>query len=303
MVYLRNIIFWIVLVVYTFFYFVAFVILAIPFYKYRHNIGTGWALSFEKFLHYIIGLKYQVVGLENVPKEPVIIASKHQSGYETITLQAFLPHQVFVMKKSLLLVPLVGQGFLFMSPIAIDRSKGSKSSKMLMELGAKRKKSGFCITIFPEGTRMKPGVTKGYKRGAARMAVGLEMDLLPIGVNSGEYWPKNSFWKYPGTVTFVVGKPISHTLGDEYELTEYLENTVETYQSWITKKDHIDLAELEKLLKEEEATREERYAKIKAEKAEENQRLRDEHAKREREHALENQQAGNQAGDGSSQSN
>ena len=97
-----------------------------------------------------------------------------------------------------------------------------------------RKQEGFWINIFPEGTRIPPGERGKYKQGAARMAKLLEMDMVPVALNSGEYWPRNSFYKYPGTVEVVIGEPIAHDSGEGPELTSRCESWIETQQQLIS---------------------------------------------------------------------
>ena len=122
---------------------------------------------------------------------------------------------------------------MLMSPIAINRKSPAKATKQILEQGEKRKKQGFWITIFPEGTRIKPGEKGKYKSGAARMAQQLQMNMVPVAVNSGLYWPKNSFLKYPGTVTFSIQKPIAWDLGSIEEMMKQCEEKIETAQAKI----------------------------------------------------------------------
>lgn len=87
---------------------------------------------------------------------------------------------------------------------------------------------------FPEGTRLPPGKKGRYKLGGARMAKMFEMDIVPVALNSGEFWPRNSFLKYPGTVSVIIGKPIAHNNGNEAELMAQCEQWIESQQPLIT---------------------------------------------------------------------
>ncbi len=127
-------------------------------------------------------------------------------------------------------MPILGQFLMLVSPIAIDRKKPAEASRKIISQGAERKKSGFWITIFPEGTRMKPGEKGKYKLGAARMAVQLEMNIVPVACNSGYFWPKNSFLKYPGLITVSIGPVIDCHDGSAEELMNRCEQWIETEQ-------------------------------------------------------------------------
>lgn len=229
MLIIRNLIYWLILIISAIFMFLLVVPAAlIP--QGANKVGRAWARLLLWSLKNIIGLKYQVQGQENIPPQAAIICSKHQSGWETLALQEIFPLQVYVAKKELFRIPFFGWGLKIAKTIGIDRKAGAKATQQLLQQGLERKKEGFWITIFPEGTRMKAGERGKYKQGAARMAKLFEMDLVPVALNSGEYWPKNSFLKYPGTIQVIIGQPISHTSGSEAELTQACEQWIENQQ-------------------------------------------------------------------------
>ena len=120
--------------------------------------------------------------------------------------------------------------------IGIDRGNGNQANQQLAQQGAARKREGFWITIFPEGTRVPAGTKGRYKLGAARMAKLFEMDIVPVALNSGEFWPRNSFFKYPGTIDVIIGEPIAHQSGDEAALMAKCEAWIESQQTHITGK-------------------------------------------------------------------
>ena len=233
MLLIKNLLFWLLFSLHTLFFFVVLLLSAVLPAQLRHGVGTVWAKGVVGLLKGVIGLKYQIEGLENIPDTPSIVCCKHQSGYETLALQAIFPSQVFVLKKELFYIPVFGQGLMLMSPIAIDRKKPAKATKQILEQGKKRKDKGFWITIFPEGTRIKPGEKGKYKLGAARMARALQMNMVPVAVNSGLFWPKNSFLKYPGTVTFSIQSPIAWDFGSVEEMMQQCEQKIETAQAKI----------------------------------------------------------------------
>lgn len=233
MLLIRNLTYWLILSISAIFMF----ILALPavFLPQGPNkIGRGWAKILLWSLKNIVGLKYEVEGRENIGSEPSIICCKHQSGWETLALQEVFPLQVYVAKKELFKIPFFGWGLKIAKTIGIDRNAGSRAVVDMIKQGLARKQEGFWIVVFPEGTRIKPGEKGKYKHGASRMAKKLEMDIVPVAVNSGEYWPRNSFLKYPGTVKMIIGKPIAHTNGTVEALTEQCENWIEGQMPAIT---------------------------------------------------------------------
>jgi 1-acyl-sn-glycerol-3-phosphate acyltransferase len=96
-----------------------------------------------------------------------------------------------------------------MNPITIDRKNATRSTQQIVRQGRERKSHGFWITVFPEGTRIAPGERGKYKLGAARMSKMLDMPLVPVAHNAGEFWPRNAFLKHPGLITVVIGAAVS----------------------------------------------------------------------------------------------
>ena len=233
MLILRNLIYWLILS--------SSLILLFPFMlaaalvpKGAHAVARVWVRILNWSLKHIIGLRYRLIGAENIPASPAIICAKHQSGWETLALQEIFPPQVYVAKRELFKIPFFGWGLKIVKTIGIDRNNRREANEQLKKQGLARKNEGYWITIFPEGTRMPPGERGRYKTGGARMAKMFEMDIVPVALNSGEFWPKNSFLKYPGEITVIVGKPIAHSSGDETELTAECENWIEARQAEIT---------------------------------------------------------------------
>ena len=174
----------------------------------RWRAISGWAHIMTWMARALLGIRYRVLGMENLPPGPAVILSKHQSAWETIAFQCIFPPHVFVLKRELLWIPFFGWGLGLMSPIAIDRSRGTKALKVLAERGARRFAEGFWILIFPEGTRVSAGTGGKYHVGGAWVATRLRAPVVPVAHNAGLYWGKNSFLKYPGEITVEIGKPI-----------------------------------------------------------------------------------------------
>ena len=198
----------------------------------RHNIIARWP-SFAAWLaRWIFGIRYEVQGRENIPAEPTVILSKHQSAWETLAFSSIFPPHVYVLKRELLLLPFLGWGLAIMGCIAIDRSNRKSAMAHVVTKGAERLQQGISILIFPEGTRIPVGKRGIYRRGGAILAVNTGARVLPVAHNAGLVWPRNSFLKDAGLVTVVIGKPIE-TAGrspDEVmrETEEWIESQMQT---------------------------------------------------------------------------
>lgn len=208
LLWLRNLLYWFVLILITPFFFLLLLLSAPLPRRTRHVLGVRWTLCLLWMLDHVIGLKYTVFGLENLPNQPSIICSKHQSGWETLALQKIFPWQVYVAKRELTWIPIFGWGLRLMNPIIINRSDRINTTKWLLKESLERKRHRFWLTVFPEGTRTPPGVVGKYKLGGARMAKYLDMPLVPVAHNAGEFWPRNAFLKYPGEITVMIGEPV-----------------------------------------------------------------------------------------------
>ena len=233
MLIIRNLIYWLILCSSLIFLF-PFMLLASPFRDGAHKMARVWVGILNWSLKHIVGLKYRIIGAENIPDRPSIICAKHQSGWETLALQDIFPPQVYVAKRELFKIPFFGWGLKLVKTIGIDRNNRREANEQLIKQGLARKNEGYWITIFPEGTRLAPGKRGKYKLGGARMAKMFEMDIVPVALNSGEFWPKNSFLKYPGEITVVICPPVPHASGSEAELMEKCEHLIETQQPLIS---------------------------------------------------------------------
>jgi len=174
----------------------------------RYRVISGWSHAMVWLAKHILGIDYRVLGRENLPKNPAVILSKHQSTWETLAFQVIFPPQVLVLKRELLWIPFFGWGLALTSPIAIDRSSGVQALKRMAELGRERLAQGFWIAIFPEGTRVQPGRKGKYHPGGAWLAVHCGAPVVPVAHNAGLLWGRKAFLKRPGTVTVEIGAPI-----------------------------------------------------------------------------------------------
>ena len=204
-----------------------------PFTRYR--IITAWSRLIIASARTICGIRYRLVGAENIPDKPCIVMSKHQSAWETLAFQAIFPPQVLVVKKELLRIPFFGWGLAMLSPIAIHRSVGTRALKQIEEQGIERLKQGFWVIIFPEGTRIEPGKKGTYQPGGAWLATHSDTTVLPVALNSGEFWGRKAFLKRPGTITVSIGKPIRPAGMKADELNSRVETWIEQEMARIAK--------------------------------------------------------------------
>ena len=239
-IFIRSLLFWIyhiislVLTVIT-----ALILFFLPL-QARYKIITSWAKSNVTFLKYVCKLDYKLEGVENIPQGAAIVLSNHQSTWETLAFQKFLPEQVWVAKIELLRFPVFGWGLKSCEPIIINRKSGKKAIEQLIEQGKVMLARGRWIILYPEGTRVSPGVKSKFKIGGALLAAAAEYPILPVAHNAGEYWPRNSFLKYPGTITMSFGPVIKGFGRDPNEVMKEVE-------SWIrAKMDEISHPELYK---------------------------------------------------------
>jgi 1-acyl-sn-glycerol-3-phosphate acyltransferase len=197
----------------------------------RFRVISWWSKIMLFIARHACGLDYRVEGRENLPAEPCVILSKHQSAWETLAFQTVFPPQVHVLKRELLWIPFFGWGLAMMSPIAIDRAKGRTALRQLARLGKERIAQGFWVVIFPEGTRVTPGTQRKYQSGGAWLAVQTGAPVVPVAHNAGLYWPKNSFMKHPGTITMRIGPAIPTAGRDPAEVIAETERWIEQQQS------------------------------------------------------------------------
>ena len=208
MIVLRSILFALVLAVvtppYALFGFLTFPLPP----RMRHRIITSWAPLVLWFVWHLLGIRYRVIGRENIPPGPAVILSKHQSAWETMALQVIFPALCFVLKRELLRVPFFGWGLAQVPGIAIDRSAGKDALAQVVEQGKQRLKEGYWVVVFPEGTRVAPGTTRRYKMGGAFLARRAGVPVVPVAHNAGEFWRRNAFLKRPGEIVVSIGPAI-----------------------------------------------------------------------------------------------
>jgi 1-acyl-sn-glycerol-3-phosphate acyltransferase len=162
---------------------------------------------------YVLGLTYEVRGREHVPEGACIIASKHQSAYETLKLHVLFNDPAIILKRGLMYIPLWGWYQAKSGMIAVDRgARGAAMASMLANAQAAIK-AGRKIVIFPQGTRVAPTAQKSYKVGVAVLAEKYDLPIVPLALNAGLFWPRHAFLIRPGKVIFEFLPPLPTGLG------------------------------------------------------------------------------------------
>lgn len=211
---IRTFFFYLLLSSSSFFWCILCVFIAplLPFRARYRLVIQAWCRWATWLAKVVVGLRYEVHGLENIPQQPCVILAKHQSTWETFFLSALFEPLSQVVKRELLYVPFFGWAMAMLKPIAIDRSNPKAALKQLARQGDERIRQGAWVLIFPEGTRIPPGQIGKFSRGGAALAVNAGLPVLPIAHNAGEFWPKQGWAKYPGTIQVVIG-PVMHAEG------------------------------------------------------------------------------------------
>ncbi len=188
-----------------------------------------WSLGVVFMLKKIFNIDYQVLGLEKVPNEPVIIACKHQSIWETAIMHLIFKRPAYAYKKELLKIPFYGWFVKIMTGIRVDRQGGMSAIKDLIKQSKSILAKGHNIIIFPQGTRVsfdKSSQDYPYQPGIAAMYLACNVKVVPTALNSGLFWPKNGRINKNGTIKIEFLDPINIGLAKNDFLNE-LENKIE----------------------------------------------------------------------------
>jgi 1-acyl-sn-glycerol-3-phosphate acyltransferase len=191
-----NVLFYVVLV--------ALLIVAIPTllmpFRATLTVAYWWTNATRFLMRVICNIHVEFRGAEKIPKGPLVVVSKHQSFWETFGMLHFFEHPIFILKRQLMHIPVFGQFLVKIGMIAIDRSAGVKALLDMTRRARAAVRSGCQLVIFPEGTRRAPGAPADYKTGFAQIYSACGVTCLPIALNSGLFWPRRTFMRYPGTL-------------------------------------------------------------------------------------------------------
>src|SRR5260370_38567405 len=167
------------------------------------RVAKVWARSSIWLMRVICRTKVEYRGLEKIPKGPLIVASKHQSMWETFALLQFFDQPLFIVKRELMWIPFFGWYLKKSDMIGLDRSAGGRSLLQMARRAGEAVRRGRQLVIFPEGTRTAPGAPPQFKTGIAQIYVDCGVACVPVALNSGLFLPRRTFMRYPGAL--VVG--------------------------------------------------------------------------------------------------
>jgi 1-acyl-sn-glycerol-3-phosphate acyltransferase len=212
-----NLVVWMIAIIPTFF---------LP-RKALIRMAQAWARSSVWLMRVIVGTKVEFRGLDRIPPGGLLVASKHQSFWETFVLASLFDDPAFILKRELMWLPLFGWYLWKADMVPINRRAGSLA---LSEMNARARAAvagGRQILIFPEGTRRAPGAPPAYKYGVAHLYANLGVACVPVAVNSGLYWPRRRFLRRPGTIVLEVLEPIPSGLPRD-EFFREVQSRIET---------------------------------------------------------------------------
>jgi 1-acyl-sn-glycerol-3-phosphate acyltransferase len=212
---LFNILFYLNLLIYL--------IAAIPTYFLPYRVlvavAKSWGRSNLRLLRLVCGIDVAWIGLEKIPRGPLIVAAKHQSSWETFALLTLFDDPTFIVKRELMWIPLFGWYIWKARMIPVDRGARTQALVAMTERARVQLEGNRQLVIFPEGTRRAPGAEPAYKFGVAHLYAETGAPCLPVALNSGLVWPRRKFLRHPGTVRVEILDPIPPGL----ERTQFFE--------------------------------------------------------------------------------
>jgi 1-acyl-sn-glycerol-3-phosphate acyltransferase len=194
---------------------------------------VGWLRLAVVGARVICGVRWRVQGLEHVPtaadaRRAVLLASKHQSTWETFAYPTLMPHPLaYVFKRELLYIPFFGWAMGRLDMIHIDRSRRNEAWSKVERQGRALFDQGTWVIMFPEGTRIARHERGTYKTGASRLAIAAGVPIVPMAVTAAKCWPRKSFLLRPGVIDVSIGPPIDSAGRQPEELMREVEAWIE----------------------------------------------------------------------------
>ncbi len=206
-----------------------------------------WGRVSVWLLRVVCGTKVEFRGLEHLPpgrlKSPFIIAAKHQSTWETFALLRLFDDFTFIVKRELMWIPIFGWCMWKGRMIPVDRGAGSQALSDMTDRAREEIRSGRQLVIFPEGTRRSPGAEPRYKFGVAHLYAEVGVPCIPVALNSGLYWPRRAFLRFPGTIVVEFLPPIPPGL-DKDAFFRRLQSDIETATDRLVEEGRTELKNL-----------------------------------------------------------
>ena len=208
-----------------------FLLIALPtfFLPYRTTVAVAkaWGRANLVLLRVVAGIHCEIRGRDKIPQGPIIVASKHQSAWETFALLHLFDSPTFIMKRELQWIPIFGWLTIKGRMVAVDRRAGSQALVQMAERARVELARGRQLIIFPEGTRRPVGAEPRYKYGVSYLYAAEGVPCLPVALNSGVFWPRRSILRRPGTVVVEILDPIPPGL-DKEDFIRRLQDEIET---------------------------------------------------------------------------
>ena len=168
-----------------------------------------WSKSFIYGARFIVGVRYRIEGLENIPKHPVVFVGNHQSYWESIAMTAFIPHINVVTKRAAMAIPVFGWGLYHAPMTPIDRGAPGRNIRRMVREGRACIAEGRSMLIYPEGERIPPGRRRPFARGIELLYEDCKAQIVPFVTDAGLHWPAGFSTKRPGVITLRFLAPIS----------------------------------------------------------------------------------------------
>lgn len=181
-------------------------------------VARNWGWYHRWCTRWLLGVRVKVEG--QFRNEPLFYVFKHESFFEAIQLLTLFHQPVVIAKKQLTNIPLWGRIARRHGAIFIDRAGGATALREMVKAArAMSAAEGRPVIIFPEGTRANRGKRPPLQSGFAGLYKLLGLPLVPVAVNSGRCFPRDTMKAYPGVITFRIGETIPPGL-DRAEVEE-----------------------------------------------------------------------------------
>lgn len=210
---------------------VVFLVIALPTFVMPYQaivqVAKAWGRVSLLLLRIVAGVKFELRGRENIPQGAVIVASKHQSAWETFALMPLFKMPAIIMKRELQWIPVFGWLMIKARMVGVDRGARARALIRMAERARAELARGHQLIIFPEGTRRPVGAAADYKSGVSFLYSTAGVPCLPVALNSGVFWPRRSLRRKPGTVVAEILPPIPPGL-DKKTFAARLEDDIES---------------------------------------------------------------------------
>ena len=206
-------------------------------------VAKAWSRSSVWLMRVICNTRVEVRGIEKLPQGPLIVVSKHQSMWETFALLQFFDAPLFIYKRELAWIPFFGWYLKKSKMIGIDRGAGGRALLNMTRRAGAEVRKGRQLIIFPEGTRSPVDAEPNYKTGIAQIYVDCGVPCLPVALNSGLFWPRRTFMRYPGTLVVEFLDPLPPGL-KRREFIERISTVIEAATSRLVEAARQEQAQL-----------------------------------------------------------